>query len=90
MSVILSYNTRPGHLTRNRRRPAFNLLVVFLPGLLHQCPRVTRKNLVLRRNALASLAAVVLCGAGSTVRAAESDTDDRMVALTFDDGPILN
>jgi peptidoglycan/xylan/chitin deacetylase (PgdA/CDA1 family) len=42
---------------------------------------------MLRRNVLASLAAVSLCGAASTARAAESITDDRIVALTFDDGP---
>jgi peptidoglycan-N-acetylglucosamine deacetylase len=42
---------------------------------------------MLRRNALASLAAVALCGVGSTAHAAERAADDRTVALTFDDGP---
>ena len=42
---------------------------------------------MLRRNALASLAALAFCGVGSTLHAAESAADDRTVALTFDDGP---
>lgn len=40
---------------------------------------------MLRRSALASLAALAFCG--STLHAAESPAGDRTVALTFDDGP---
>jgi len=40
-----------------------------------------------RRNMLASLATLTLCSVGSTLRAAENATDERTVALTFDDGP---
>ena len=42
---------------------------------------------MLRRNVLASLAALACSGIGSTLQAAESEAADRVVALTFDDGP---
>jgi len=65
----------------------FNLSVVFLLDLSDDYPHNNEESRMLRRNALASLAALAFCGIGSTLYAVKSAAGDRTVALTFDDGP---